>query len=109
MKQEITIDELWALSKQHAKSLERDSEEYLPTIDEDKKMWIRDNNGRKKTEAFFHIDNDPAIYITTGDIDDLVFVDCEELREWDRFEGINESEVMGSKEELEERLRRLVE
>lgn len=108
MAQEITLDELWALAKEHARSLHREREDYLPTIDEDKKMWVRGNDGRRKTEVFFHIDNDPAIYVTTGSLDDLVYVECEGLREWERFEGINEAEVMENKEELRERLQTLV-
>jgi len=108
MAQEITLDELWALAKEHARSLDRKPGYYLPTVDRDKKMWVRGDDGRKKTEVFFHIDNDPAIYITTGSLDDLVYVECESLRKWERFEGINESEVMENKQELRDRLQVLV-
>lgn len=104
MTQEITIDELWALAKEHARSIHRDRKNYLPTIDEDKKMWTKNENGARKKEVFFHIDNDPAVHITDGSIEDLVYIDCKGLEEWDGFEGVSESDVIQQKEELRDRI-----
>lgn len=72
-------------------------------------MWVEDEEGNPVTEVFFHIDNEPAIYITQkGGGDDLVYVECDELYEWDRFDSINSQEIMQNKKELENRLQEFV-
>lgn len=78
---EVTLDEIWALAKEHA----RDNEQMLPTIDPDSE-YAR-NVRIEGLKAKFHIDNDPGIYYTLGDIDDLVYVDTEAAREKDSITG----------------------
>jgi hypothetical protein len=100
--QKVTIDEIWALAKEHAKSLNRERSDYLPTIDNDKKVIVEGQ------EVFFHIDNDPAIYYSVSGVDDLVYVDCDVLYKWDRFEGVNSSEIISSSDELRERIKKTI-
>lgn len=63
----VTLDEIWALAKEHARSDGTD----LPTIDPDYDN-VR-NSMVEGMEVKFHIDNDPAIYYTVGGVDDLVY------------------------------------
>lgn len=78
---EVTLDEIWALAKEHA----RDNEQMLPTVDPDSEHAR--NVRVEGFEAKFHIDNEPAIYYTLGDAEDLVYVDTESARQNDSMTG----------------------
>ena len=78
---QVTLDEVWALAKEHARS---DGTE-LPTIDQDTDHAR--NSMIEGMEVKFHIDNSPAVYYTVGGIDDLVYVDCQEARQSDEMTG----------------------
>lgn len=75
--QEISINELWALAKQHSVQ----NQNSLPKIDGDKKTVI---DGK---EIFYYINNEPILYYTIGKNEKKhkLYINCIELNELDEY------------------------
>lgn len=84
--QNITINELWALTKQHSTMTDRE----LPKINGDKKMTI---DGK---EIFFYIDNEPILYYTIGKNEEKykLYIDCIELYKLDEYSQFSDAPVV---------------
>lgn len=78
---DVTLDEIWALAKEHA----RNDGQMLPTVHPDSEH-VR-NVRVEGFEAKFHIYNEPEIYYTLGEVEDLVYVDTESAEQNDSMTG----------------------
>lgn len=84
--QKVSINELWALVKQHSS----ENGGSLPKIDGDKKTVI---NGK---EIFCYINNEPVLYYTIGKNEKRhkLYINCIELNELDEYDKSSNTPVV---------------
>lgn len=99
--QSVSIEEIWALAKQHAVC----NGTKMPEVEYDKKIMIEGK------EVFFYIDNQPTIYYRVGhktSKNHQLYIDCIELYDWDEYDESADIPVVSNNESLEKTLKQKI-